>query len=133
VLDFGISAPKSAEDERLSHLFMSESESDVTFKVEEKMIPAHKSVLTEKSRYFEGLFKSGMTEPKQGVIEIKDSEYEIFKEYLRFIYQGAVNIDNEDFAMKLHTLADKYLQEELREMPQLFGWESENKKCLHNP
>jgi len=37
---------------------MNEKESDVKFKVEEKMIPAHKKVLTEKSRFFASLFKS---------------------------------------------------------------------------
>ena len=39
-------------------LFMNEKESDVKFKVEGQIIPAHKEVLIEKSRFFAGLFRS---------------------------------------------------------------------------
>jgi len=37
---------------------MEEAESDVKFKIEEKIIPAHKQVLIEKSQYFANLFNS---------------------------------------------------------------------------
>jgi len=56
-----------------------------------------------------------MAESKQDVIEIKDCEYEIFKEFLRWLYQATVNLNDANQAIKLHTLADKYLQEDLRE------------------
>ena len=92
---------------------MSHTDSDIAFKIEEKVIPAHKSVLIKKSRYFENVFKSGMAESRQDVIEIKDCEYEIFKEYLRFIYQGTVDFGDINQVIKLYTLADKYLQEDL--------------------
>ena len=38
-----------------------------------------------------------------------------FIEYLRFIYQEKAYIENEDKAMQLYILADKYLQEDLCE------------------
>jgi len=78
-LGFKICAPKSAEEEYLGGLFMNQEKSDVTFKIEDQLIPAHKQVLMRKSRYFEGVFNSGMAESTQEVIEIKDCEYEIFK------------------------------------------------------
>ena len=37
---------------------MEEAESDVKFRVEEKIIPAHKQVLIGKSQYFANLFNS---------------------------------------------------------------------------
>jgi len=92
---------------------MSQNGSDIAFKSDEKVIPAHKQVLVKRSRYFEGLFNSGMAESKQDVIEIKDCEYEIFKELLRWLYQATVNLNDANQAIKLHTLADKYLQEDL--------------------
>ncbi len=76
---FGISAPKSAEEEYLSSLFMSQEKSDITFKVQDQLIPAHKEILLKKSKYFAGLFNSNMAESKQDVIEITDCEYETFK------------------------------------------------------
>ena len=112
-LDFGICAPKSAEDEEISSLFMSQTDSDIAFKIEEKVIPAHKSVLIKKSKYFKNVFNSGMAESRQDVIEIKDCEYETFKEYLRFIYQDTVSFDDINRTIKLYTLADKYLQKDL--------------------
>ncbi len=78
-LDFGFSTEKTAEEEKLSSLFMNQNESDVAFKVQDQLIPAHKSVLMKKSRYFEKVFNSGMAESKQDVIEISDCEYEVFK------------------------------------------------------
>jgi len=37
---------------------MNEEGSDVKFKVQDKVIPAHKQVLIEKSKYFANLFNS---------------------------------------------------------------------------
>ncbi len=37
---------------------MNEEEADIIFKIQEKTIPAHKTILTQKSRYFTNLFKS---------------------------------------------------------------------------
>ncbi len=56
--NLGLEAPISFEEQRLQSLFMNEKESDVKFKVQGKIIPAHKEVLIEKSRFFAGLFKS---------------------------------------------------------------------------
>jgi len=39
---------------------MSEEKSDITFKVQEKMIPAQKQLLIEKSKFFANLFKSNL-------------------------------------------------------------------------
>ena len=59
-------------------LFMSQIESDLSFKIEGKVIPAHKRILMKKSKYFDKMFKSGMAESKQDVIDIQDCEYDIF-------------------------------------------------------
>jgi len=37
---------------------MSEEESDIKLKIQDQIIPAHKQVLIEKSKYFAGLFNS---------------------------------------------------------------------------
>ncbi len=75
---FGVSACKSAEQERVSSLFLNQSESNITFKVENQLIPAHKQILMKKSQYFANLFNSS-DESKQDLIEIQDCEYDVFK------------------------------------------------------
>jgi len=58
---------------------MSQTESDIAFKVQDELDPAHKQILVKKSRYFEKVFNSGMAESKQEIIEIQDCESEVFK------------------------------------------------------
>jgi len=60
-------------------LFMNKEGSDITLKVQDKLIPAHKEVLIKRSKYFAALFNSGMSESREDVIEIKDCENEIFQ------------------------------------------------------
>jgi len=46
------------EEQRLKVLFENEKESDIKLKIQDKIIPAHKEVLIQKSRFFAGLFNS---------------------------------------------------------------------------
>ncbi len=82
-----ILASESSEDFLIDFtfgaLFMSQIESNVSFKIEGKVIPAHKRVLMKKSRYFEKMFNSGMAESKQDVIDIQDCEYDVFQGKMR--------------------------------------------------
>jgi len=102
------------EEEHLSSLFMNENESDITFKIQDKIIPAHRSILAQKSRYFANLFNSGMIESRQQVIEIPDCEYDVFQEFVRFLYLNKVEFEI-NRVIKLFILADKYLQNDLRD------------------
>jgi len=103
---------ETSEERRLRSLFMSQEGSDITFQVENKTIPAHKEILIKKSQYFANLFNSGMVESRQQILEIEDCEYDLFKEFLRFIYCPETKFDI-DLAMKLFPLADKYVQNDL--------------------
>ena len=53
--------PELPEQKCMKSLFMNEEESDVAFKVQDEMIPAHKQILIDKSKYFAGLFKSNFS------------------------------------------------------------------------
>jgi len=77
--DLGLLASESEEQKCL---FMNEEESDISFKIEDKIIAAHKNILIQKSRYFANLFKSDMAESRQQIIEIDDCEYSIFKGFI---------------------------------------------------
>ncbi len=72
-------------------LFMNKGGSDIQFKVQDKIIPAHKQILILKSKYFAGLFNStyimkfslillgGMIESRQEIIEINGCEFPVFQ------------------------------------------------------
>ncbi len=74
-LDFGILAPKSAEEEQTRSQFLKETKPDISFKVQDKLIPAHKQILMEESQYFANVFNS---ESKQEIIEVQDCESGVF-------------------------------------------------------
>jgi len=102
------------EEKRLRTLFMNQQESDIAFSIQGKIIPAHKQILTQKSRYFANPFNSGMIESRQDIIDIQDCDFLVFQEFLRYIYVEEFKLDIDD-ALKLLTLADKYLQDDLYE------------------
>jgi len=58
LVDVGLPIPESPEQKRLKSLFMNEEQSDIKFNVGDQIIPAHKQVLIEKSKYFTNLFNS---------------------------------------------------------------------------
>ncbi len=72
--------PKSAEEVQ----FVRETKSDITFKVQDKLIPAHKQILMKESRYFANLLNSKNL--KQDPIEIKDCESDVFVRKLIFLF-----------------------------------------------
>ncbi len=54
----GLPTPRSLKEEQLSSLFLNENESDIKFKIKDKIIPAHKKILIQKSKFFANLFNS---------------------------------------------------------------------------
>ncbi len=87
----GFAASESPEQKRFKSLFMNEEESDVKLKIQDRIIPAHKHVLIEKSKYFANLFNSkeeigwypyinfksgGMVESRQNIIDIMDPDFD---------------------------------------------------------
>ncbi|RLU16953.1 hypothetical protein DMN91_011022 [Ooceraea biroi] len=67
---------------------------DVTLAVEGKLLVAHKLVLSVCSPYFKNIFKEHPTQ--HPVIILKDVKYEELLALLKFMYQGEVNVRQED-------------------------------------
>jgi len=105
---------KSPEEKNIMSLFLKEEGSDVAFEIEGKTLPAHREILIKRSKYFEGLLKSGMTESRQNVIEIPDCEYTVFQEFVRFVYSDEVKLDI-DIAQKLAIFAEMHLKDDLKD------------------
>jgi speckle-type POZ protein len=99
----------------LEELFNDMSLSDVTLNIGDHEFPAHKLILSARSKYFAAMFKHPMKENLTNQIKIEDTEPEVFQELLHFIYTGRVSkATMETMATGLFVAADKYLLEELK-------------------
>ena len=61
---------------------------DVVFVVGEERLPAHRVMLAARSKYFAGLFKSGMAEGSKEEVTYEDVSAFAFRVLLRFLYTG---------------------------------------------
>jgi hypothetical protein len=65
---------------------MNEVFSDITLVINGHKIPSHKNVLSNRSIVFEKMFLSQFKETNDKEIEIKDTNIEAFKVFLKCIY-----------------------------------------------
>ncbi|XP_058803666.1 speckle-type POZ protein-like [Phymastichus coffea] len=86
---------------------------DVTFTVENKIINAHKDILSCRSPVFKAMFEHEMKENAQNSVKVIDIDYEVLREMFRFIYSGKVQ-NIEKIASNLLIAADKYQLIELK-------------------
>ncbi|XP_047358138.1 GDNF-inducible zinc finger protein 1-like [Vespa velutina] len=75
-------------------LLIDEQLVDVTLIAEDKILRAHKLILSVCSTYFNRLFKENSY--KHPIVILKDVNYHDLSAMLQFIYQGEVNIKQED-------------------------------------
>ncbi|XP_076170653.1 uncharacterized protein LOC143148307 isoform X2 [Ptiloglossa arizonensis] len=69
---------------------------DVTLAVEGQLLQAHKLVLSVCSPYFKNIFKENPCQ--HPVIILKDMKYTEIESLLKFMYQGEINIKQEDLS-----------------------------------
>lgn len=83
--------------------------SDVSFVVENTIIPAHKTMLMARSSYFEKLLTGGFSEAKQSEINLQ-VPLDAFKVILRFIYTGCMSLTslNVNQIIDVYVLVDLY-------------------------
>lgn len=102
--------------ERTEYMFRNSLMSDTQFSIrdatsdtetETKVIPAHKFVLAVGSPVFYAMFYGKLAE-SQKTIEIVDSDYQSFIEFLRFLYCDETNLTI-DMVMAVTYLSKKYI------------------------
>ena len=76
----------------LMKFFNNQLHTDVTFRVSEEQICAHRTVLASQSRYFECLLYGPMKEGRATEITLQETPAEAFRELLKFIYSGSVTL-----------------------------------------
>lgn len=102
----------------LQALLASDDLKDVNFKIDNKNISAHKTILAARSAYFKKMFTIDMVESQTNEVLIPDTSYDTFEEMLHFIYTGRVtSTTNFSFlAMELFVAAHRYQIEDLQKM-----------------
>jgi len=95
-------------------LLSSGQSADVWFKVGSEEISAHKNIICARVTYFKKMFESGMKEAVDNKVEVPDTDPEIFKRLLKFIYTGRVDEDLNDYAADLLGLAHLYDIQDLK-------------------
>eukprot|EP00494_Astrolonche_serrata_P030291 UN30558 len=96
----------------MKHLCDNPVFSDIILKVEKEKFHAHRAILATQSPVFKAMFNTDMKEKESGVVEIRDTNPEIFKHFLEYIYTSQLSVDNISVG-DLVILADKYQVESL--------------------
>eukprot|EP01114_Cavostelium_apophysatum_P007639 TRINITY_DN19784_c0_g1_i1.p1 TRINITY_DN19784_c0_g1~~TRINITY_DN19784_c0_g1_i1.p1 ORF type:complete len:300 (+),score=70.82 TRINITY_DN19784_c0_g1_i1:245-1144(+) len=88
---------------------------DVTFKIGESLITAHRNILVARSEYFRAMFTGGMRENNEKVISIPDVDERTFREVLEFLYTGKIEIGHSNM-VPIITAAEKFQITDLKEV-----------------
>ncbi|XP_042902140.1 speckle-type POZ protein-like [Parasteatoda tepidariorum] len=93
----------------LVKMFADQEHSDVELKAENMSLPAHKFLLSARSPVFRAMFHhKDMLENESNVVEISDVDSKTLKSFLEFLYTGSVDIIDDESALGLLIIADKY-------------------------
>ena len=102
--------------DRLGRLFVSAIGSDIKFIVQGKEIPAHSVILHGSSPVFDAMFEHDMTEASNRSVTVEDTEPDVFRQLLQYLYTGdAPDLEEEDMAELLFVAADKYQIDSLKD------------------
>lgn len=92
---------------------------DITFKVEDEEILAHKGILAGRSDYFRKMFTSKMSESQSQIIEVPGIKKDVFKALIEFLYCSNTII-TEAIALDLLKLSEEYQLEKLKNRCETF-------------
>ncbi|VDK71576.1 unnamed protein product [Litomosoides sigmodontis] len=96
--------------EHIGNLYITGECSDITLKVEGRLVPAHRVILAARSQYFRALLYNGMRETRDSEIELVDTSFSGFKVLMKYIYTGKLSLSSmkEELVLEVLGLAHKY-------------------------
>ena len=101
-----------ALSEDFGNLFLDPQNSDIVLLCQGEEIRAHKLILSARSPVFRAMLQTEMSESVKGEIRIEDSDKDVLKEMVRYMYSAKVEQDFTNYK-ELLVLANKYEVEEL--------------------
>jgi N-acetylneuraminic acid mutarotase len=101
--------PPSTLRKDLKCMLNDELFADITFVLEESIkIRAHRSILSSRCDVFKSMFLSSMQEGSKDEIEIKDTNAEVFKAIINYIYTDDVEFDDLSMVANILVESNKY-------------------------
>ncbi|XP_071033419.1 speckle-type POZ protein B-like [Parasteatoda tepidariorum] len=100
--------------ENLKEMLLNDKHSDVKLKTRDKIIPAHKCLLSARSPVFSEMFDQNMLESQTAVVDIPDVESETLQSFLEFLYTDTITNTDYEKLLKLMFVADKYQVDNLK-------------------
>ena len=97
-------------------LLENEAFADVHFDVTGARLPAHTLIVSAGSPVLAAMFQNDFEERSTGIVNIKDTSVETFRQFLRYLYTGNMPECKEDATVAdLFGMADKYGVDSLKE------------------
>ncbi|XP_042903332.1 TD and POZ domain-containing protein 4-like isoform X1 [Parasteatoda tepidariorum] len=100
-------SPLPLQDD-LKEMLLNDKHSDVQLKTRDKIIAAHKCLLSARSPVFSKMFDQDMLETQTGVVDIPDVESETLQSFLEFLYTDTITNTDYEKLLKLMFVAEKY-------------------------
>ncbi|KZS20498.1 Uncharacterized protein APZ42_012892 [Daphnia magna] len=102
---------------QVTDLYVEQIYCDVQFSLRgEQQIGSHRNILAARSPVFAAMFQHDMKEATTGQVHMEDSEPDVFKQLLHYIYSGRISTPLTDaMAQSLFVVADKYDIQDLKE------------------
>lgn len=109
---------------------LTQCHTDIIFRVEKNELYAHQSILQIRSEYFRTLLQHPFKEKEEGIVQVNDCSYEVFKNFLEFIYTGNIKDLSEEIqtSIDLFKLGHLYQEDALivRCIDKINAWLLEN-------
>nr|XP_042912821.1 TD and POZ domain-containing protein 4-like [Parasteatoda tepidariorum] len=99
----------------LKKMLLNDKHSDVKLKTRDKIIAAHKCLLSARSPVFATMFNQDMLETQTGVVDTLDVESYTLQSFLEFLYTDTITDADCEEVLKLMLVADKYQVDNLKE------------------
>ncbi|XP_042903333.1 speckle-type POZ protein B-like isoform X3 [Parasteatoda tepidariorum] len=94
--------------EDLKEMLLNDKHSDVKLKTRDKIIAAHKCLLSARSPVFSKMFDQDMLETQTGIVDIPDVESDTLQSFLEFLYTDTITHTDYEKLLKLMFVADRY-------------------------
>ena len=101
-------------------IFLNGRFSDFTVSCQGKEYKCHKSILAQRSTYFDAMLSHDMAESQNNRVELKDLEADTAEDILTFIYTGKVKKMDEENVEDIFRAADQFLLKGLKRLCELF-------------
>ena len=103
-----------------SCLFNDENTSDFKIKIRAidgnyDLIYCHKSVLTQRSEYFERMFAINWSESNDNEMEVIGHSLEAFYHYIRWLYTDCIATQDIELLIQMLSISDQYLDNDFRD------------------